>query len=113
MLEGAVKTQLAAGGGDNLAAGGYADQAQVTQQVSQQAKAAQATAQDAATAKQAIGVLESRIQAAEQTGKEINAGLKTIGDGVNKINVAEVADLGGRLNKINLDIAGLANKLNR
>ena len=113
MLEGVVKTQLAAGGADNLAASGYADQAQVTQQVSQQAKTALSTARDAASAKQAIGVLEARIQAAEQTGKEINAGLRTIGDGVNKINVAEVADLGGRLNKINLDIAGLANKINR
>lgn len=111
MLVGAVQMQMASGGSGTLAAAGFGQQAQVTQQVSQQAKSAQATAQDAASAKQTITVLETRIKAAEQTGKEISAGLKNIGDGVNKINVAEVADLGGRLNKINLDIAGLANKI--
>jgi hypothetical protein len=111
MLMGAVQMQLATGGAGTQAAAGFGQQAQVTQQVSQQAKAAAATAADAASAKQTIGVLETRIKAAEQTGKEISAGLKNIGDGVNKINVAEVADLGGRLNKINLDIAGLANKI--
>jgi hypothetical protein len=111
MLIGAVQMQLATGGAGTLAAAGYGQQASVTQQVSLQAKAAQATAQDAASAKQTIAVLETRIKAAEQTGKEISAGLKTIGDGVNKINVAEVADLGGRLNKINLDILGLSNKI--
>ncbi len=113
MLEGTIKTQLAVGGADTLAAVGYAQQAVITQQVGAQAKAAQATAQDASSVKQTVGVLEQRIQSAEQTGKEISAGLKTIGDGVNKINVAEVADLGGRLNKINLDLAGLAAKIGR
>lgn len=113
MLQGAIQIQLAAGGAGTEAAASYGQQALVTQQIGLQAKAAQATAQDAASAKQTIGVLETRIKAAEQTGKEISAGLKNIGEGVNKINVAEVADLGGRLNKINLDIAGLANKINR
>jgi hypothetical protein len=111
MMLGAVQTQMATGGAGTLAAAGFGQQAQVTQQATQQAKAAVATAADAASAKQTIAVLETRIKAAEQTGKEISAGLKNIGDGVNKINVAEVADLGGRLNKINLDIAGLANKI--
>jgi len=111
MLQGAMQMQMSTGGADTQAAAGFGRQAQVTQQVSAQAKAAQATAQDAASAKQTIGVLETRIKAAEQTGKEISAGLKNIGDGVNKINVAEVADLGGRLNKINLDIATLANRI--
>lgn len=111
MVLGAVQMQKATGAADTLAAAGFGQQAQVTQQVSQQAKAAQATATDAASAKQAIGVLETRIKAAEQTGKEITASLRNIGDGVNKINVAEVADLGGRLNKINLDIANLANRI--
>ena len=58
-------------------------------------------------------MLEGRVKAAEQTGKEISAGLKNIGDGVNKINVAEVADLGGRLNKINLGLADLATRIPR
>ena len=58
-------------------------------------------------------MLEGRVKAAEQTGKEISAGLKNIGDGVNKINVAEVADLGGRLNKINLGLAELATRIPR
>lgn len=113
MLEGAVQTQLAVGGADTLAATGYGKQTVVMQEVGAQAKAAQASAQDAAGAKQSIAVLEARVQNAEQAGKEISAGLRTIGDGVNKINVAEVADLGGRLNKINLDIAGLAAKIGR
>lgn len=111
MLMGAVQMQMATGGAGTQAAAGFGQQAQVTQQVSQQAKAAQATAADAASAKQAVTVLETRVKAAEQTGKEISASLRNIGDGVNKINVAEVADLGGRLNKINLDIVGLANKI--
>jgi hypothetical protein len=111
MMLGAVQMQMATGGAGTLAAASFGQQAQVTQQVSQQAKAAAATAADAAGAKQAIGVLETRIKAAEQTGKQISASLKNIGDGVNKINVAEVADLGGRLNKINLDLVNLANKI--
>jgi len=111
LLQGAVQMQFAAGGADAQAAASYAQQAQVSQQTGQTARAAQATAQDAASAKQAVQVLEGRVKAAEQTGKEISAGLKNIGDGVNKINVAEVADLGGRLNKINLNLADLARKI--
>ena len=111
LLQGAVKLQLATGGEDAQAATSYAQQAHATQQAGFTARAAQATAQDAAGAKQSVVLLENRVKAAEQTGREISAGLKNIGDGVNKINVAEVADLGGRLNKINLNLADLVKKI--
>ena len=113
LLQGAAQIQLGVGGADAQAAIGYAQQGQATQQAGLDARAAQATAQDAAGAKAAVLVLEGRVKAAEQTGKEISAGLKNIGDGVNKINVAEVADLGGRLNKINLGLAELATRIPR
>lgn len=111
LLQGAMLLQIATGTPDTQAAASYAQQAQVSQQTGQTARAAHATAQDAASAKQAVQVLEGRMKAAEQTGKEISAGLRNIGDGVNKINVAEVADLGGRLNKINLSLSDLAKKI--
>ena len=111
LLQGAAQMQIATGGADTKAAASYAQQAQVSQQTGQTARAAQATATDAASAKQSVLVLENRVKAAEQTGKEISAGLKNIGDGVNKINVAEVADLGGRLNRINLSLTDLATKI--
>ena len=113
LLKGAAQLQLGVGGADAQAALGYAQQAQAAQQAGQTARAAQATALDAASTKTAVQVLEGRVKAAEQTGKEISAGLKNIGDGVNKINVAEVADLGGRLNKINLGLADLATRIPR
>jgi hypothetical protein len=111
LLQGAAQMQIATGGIGNQAAASYAQHAQVSQQTGATARAAQATAADAATAKQSVLVLENRVKAAEQTGKEISAGLKNIGDGVNKINVAEVADLGGRLNRINLSLSDLATKI--
>ena len=113
LLQGAAQIQLGVGGADAQAALSYAQQGQAAQQAGLTARAAQATAQDAAGAKAAVLVLEGRVKAAEQTGKEISAGLKNIGDGVNKINVAEVADLGGRLNKINLGLAELATRIPR
>jgi hypothetical protein len=113
LLQGAAQIQIGIGGDDAQAAVSFAQQGQATQQAGQTARAAQATAQDAASTKTAVQVLEGRVKAAEQTGKEISAGLKNIGDGVNKINVAEVADLGGRLNKINLGLADLANRIPR
>ena len=111
LLQGAVQMQIATGGADAQAAKSFALGGQATQQTGQTARAAQATAQDAASAKQSVVLLENRVKATEQAGKEITAGLKTIGDGVNKINVAEVADLGGRLNKIGLNLADLARKI--
>jgi hypothetical protein len=111
LLQGAAQMQIATGGADTQAAASYAQQAQVSQQTGQTARAAQATATDAASAKASVLVLENRVKAAEQTGKEISAGLKNIGDGVNKINVAEVADLGGRLNRINLSLTDLATRI--
>ncbi|MFO1271632.1 MAG: hypothetical protein U1F50_08155 [Rubrivivax sp.] len=111
LLQGAVQMQLATGGSDAQAAKSFALGGQATQQTGQTARAAQATAADAAGAKQAVLQLEGRVKATEQAGKEITASLKTIGDGVNKINVAEVADLGGRLNTIGLNIASLARKI--
>jgi len=111
LLQGAAQMQIATGGTGTQAAASYAQHAQVSQQTGATARAAQATAADAATAKQSVLVLENRVKAAEQTGKEISAGLKNIGDGVNKINVAEVADLGGRLNRINLSLSDLATKI--
>ncbi len=113
LLQGAAQLQIGVGGADAQAALSYAQQGQASQQAGQVARAAQATAADAASAKTAVQVLEGRVKAAEQTGKEISAGLKNIGDGVNKINVAEVADLGGRLNKINLNLAELATRIPR
>jgi hypothetical protein len=111
LLQGAAQMQIAIGGAGTQAAASYAQHALVSQQTGAAARAAQATAADAASAKQSVLVLENRVKAAEQTGKEISAGLKNIGDGVNKINVAEVADLGGRLNRINLSLADLATKI--
>lgn len=111
LLLGAAQAHKAAGGGGIQAAAGYAQQAQVSQQTGQTARSAQALAQDAQSTKQAVQVLEGRIKSAEQTGKEVSAALRNIGDGVNKINVAEVADLGGRLNKINLSLLELAGKI--
>lgn len=115
LLQGALQTQRASGNVDTQAMAGYGQAAQATGQSAQTAKAAQATAQataqDASGAKQAVVLLESRVKAAEQTGKEIGSGLRNIADATGKINVAEVADLGGRLNKINLDLANLASKI--
>jgi hypothetical protein len=111
LLQGAVQTQRASGNIDTFAMAGYGQQAQASTQIGQTAKAAQATAQDAAGAKQAVVLLETRVKAAEQTGKEISAGIRNIADATGKINVAEVADLGGRLNKINLDLAHIASKI--
>ncbi|ENO75377.1 hypothetical protein B447_19974 [Thauera sp. 27] len=111
MMQGALQMQFATGFADTGVAAGYARQAGVTQQVSQTAKAAQDTALDAATAKQAVTVLENRVKAAEQTGKEISAGLRSLGDGINKIDVVQVADLGSRLNAINASLSGLASRI--
>jgi hypothetical protein len=111
LLLGAAQVQMAVGGAGTQAAESYAQQAQVSQQTAQTAQAAQALAQDAQSTKQAVQVLEGRIKSAEQTGKEVNAALRNIGDGVNKINVAEVADLGGHLNKINLQLIELGGKI--
>ena len=58
-------------------------------------------------------MLESRVLAAEKTGKEISAGLRALGDGINKIDVVQVADLGSRLQSINTSLNGLATKINR
>lgn len=111
LLQGALQTQRASGNVDTFAMAGYGQQAQASTQVGQTAKAAQATATEAAGAKQAVVLLESRVKAAEQTGKEISAGIRNIADATGKINVAEVADLGGRLNKINLDLVNIASKI--
>ncbi len=113
MMMGAMQMQLATGTTDTGVAAGYGQQATVTQQVGQAAKAAQNTAQDAAGSKQAVAVLESRVLAAEKTGKEISAGLRALGDGINKIDVVQVADLGSRLQAINTSLSGLATKINR
>lgn len=111
LLQGALQMQRASGNVDTFAMAGYGQQAQASTQVGQTAKAAQATAQDAAGAKQAVVLLEGRVKAAEQAGKEISAGIRNIADATGKINVAEVADLGGRLNKINLDLVNIASKI--
>jgi hypothetical protein len=115
LLQGALQTQRASGNVDTQAMAGYGQAAQATGLTAQTAKAAQATAQataqDATGAKQAVVLLESRVKAAEQTGKEIGAGIRNIADATGKINVAEVADLGGRLNKINLDLVNIASKI--
>lgn len=113
MMMGAMQMQFATGTTDTGVAAGYGQQATVTQQVGQAAKAAQGTAQDAAGAKQAVAVLESRLLAAEKTGKEISAGLRALGDGINKIDVVQVADLGSRLQAINTSLSGLATRINR
>lgn len=113
MVMGAMQMQFATDSLDTGVAGGYGQQAAVTQQVGQAAKAAQSIAQDAAGAKQAVTVLESRVLAAEKTGKEISAGLRALGDGINKIDVVQVADLGSRLQAINTSLNGLATKINR
>lgn len=111
LLKGTAQAQQAYAGDDALAAKGYALQAQATETVSQMARAAQASAGDAASTKQAVLLLEGRVKAAESAGKEISAGLKNIGDGVNKINVGEVADLGNRLNTISLSLDQLRQRL--
>lgn len=111
LLAGAVTLQFAAGGNDARAATSYATQAQVGQAATQVARSAQTAAADAASTKQSVLLLEDRVKAAEQTGKEISAGLRTIGDGVNKINVAEVADLGSRLSTINVSLNQLASRI--
>jgi hypothetical protein len=113
MMMGAMQMQFATGTVDTGVAAGYGQQANVTQQVGQTAKAAQSIAQDAAGSKQAVAVLESRVLAAEKTGKEISAGLRALGDGINKIDVVQVADLGSRLQAINTSLNGLATKINR
>lgn len=113
MMLGAMQMQFATDSIDTGVAAGYGQQAVVTQQVGQAAKAAQSIAQDAAGAKQAVTVLESRVLAAEKTGKEISAGLRALGDGINKIDVVQVADLGSRLQAINTSLSGLATKINR
>ena len=113
MMMGAMQMQFATGALDSGVAAGYGQQSTVTQQVGQTAKAAQNIAQDAAGAKQAVAVLESRVLAAEKTGKEISAGLRALGDGINKIDVVQVADLGSRLQSINTSLNGLATKINR
>ncbi len=51
--------------------------------------------------------------AAEKTGKEVSAGLRALGDGINKIDVVQVADLGSRLQAINTSLSGLATRINR
>ncbi len=111
LLKGAAQAQIASGGDDALAAKSYAQQAQATESVGQMARSAQANATDAVSTKQAVLLLEGRVKAAEAAGKEISAGLKNIGDGVNKINVGEVADLGNRLNTISLSLDQLRQRL--
>ena len=113
MMMGAMQMQFATGTVDTGVAAGFGQQANVTQQVAQAAKAAQSTALDAAGAKQAVAVLESRVVAAEKTGQAISAGLRALGDGINKIDVVQVADLGSRLQSINTSLNGLATKINR
>jgi hypothetical protein len=111
LLLGAAQAQMAVSGLGTEVAESYAQQAHVSLQTSQTAQTAQAQAQDAQSTKQAVQVLEGRVKSMEQTGKEVNAALKNIGDGVNKINIAEVADLGGHLNKINLQLIELGGKI--
>lgn len=111
LLKGAAQAQQASAFDDGLAAKSYAQQALATESVGQMARAAHATATDAASTKQAVLLLEGRVKAAETAGKEISAGLKNIGDGVNKINVGEVADLGNRLNSITLSLDQLRQRL--
>lgn len=111
LLSGAVQMQFAAGGSDTKAASSYATQAQAGQQATKTARSAQASAKDAASAKQAVLLLEDRVKSAEAAGKDIVASLRTIGDGVNKINVAEVADLGSRLSTINVSLNQLASRI--
>ncbi len=113
LLKVMAHAQMASPGADSLAASAFAQQAQVTAQASQIARVAQATASDAASTKQAVLVLETRVKAAEQSGKEISAGLKNIGDGVRGINVAEVSNLGQRLNVINESLVTLGNRITR
>ncbi|MDX9885501.1 hypothetical protein [Thauera sp.] len=113
MMMGAMQMQFATGTVDTGVAAGYGQQATVTQEVGQAAKVAQDSARDAAGSKQAVAVLESRVLAAEKTGKEISAGLRALGDGINKIDVVQVADLGSRLQAINTSLNGLATKINR
>jgi len=111
LLKGAVQMQLAAGGADTQAAASYAEQAQATGVAGQTARGAQQVAQDAAGAKQAVTLLENRVKAAEQAGKDIGAGIKALSEDVTRINPLEVANLGGRLNNIHLSLDALAGRL--
>lgn len=109
LIDGAMKMQIATGGASGTeVALGYAAQAQASNAATQQAQAAQTQATQAQGVKAAVDVLEGRMKAAEETGRTINDSLTRIGDGVNKINVVEVADLGSRLQKINADVSNLA-----
>jgi len=113
LIDGAMKVQLAAGaGGGTEIALGYAAQAQASNAANKQAQVALAQATQAQAMKAAVDVLEGRMKASEETGRTITDSLTRIGDGVNKINVVEVADLGTRLQKINADISVLAGKIN-
>lgn len=113
LIDGAMKVQLAAGaGGGTDMALGYAAQAQASNTAGKQAQVALAQATQAQSMKAAVDVLEGRMKASEETGRTITDSLTRIGDGVNKINVVEVADLGTRLQKINADISVLAGKIN-
>jgi len=113
LIDGAMKVQLAAGaGGGTEVALGYAAQAQASNAAGRQAQVALAQATQAQAMKAAVDVLEGRMKASEETGRTITDSLTRIGDGVNKINVVEVADLGTRLQKINADISVLAGKIN-
>lgn len=113
LLKGAVQMQLAAGGADTQAAFSYAEQAQATGQVGQTARSAAQMAQDAAGAKQAVTLLETRVKAAEQVGKDIGLGIKALSEDVTRINPLEVANLGGRLNNIHLSLDALSDRLPR
>lgn len=113
LLKGVAQVQIAAGGADTLAASSYAEQAQASQQIGQTARAAQQVAQEAAGAKQAVVLLETRVKAAEQAGKDISAGIKGLSEDVTRINPLEVANLGGRLNNLNLSLNELANRIPR
>lgn len=116
LLEGAMQMQLSAGigtaGGSDVARS-YATQAKVTQEAGRQAQAARTDAGAVKTVKAAVDVLEGKMQASETTAREIKDGLARIGDGVNKINVVEVADLGTRLQKISTDLSAINLRLPR
>ena len=114
LLDGAMQMQLAAGiaaAGATDVAMSYVTQAKVSQQAGRQAQAAQADTAAMKNVKVAVDVLEGKMQASEATAREIKDGLARIGDGVNKINVVEVADLGTRLQKISTDLSSINLKL--
>ena len=62
---------------------------------------------------QPVGMEQEATWLLSKTGKEISAELRTLGDGINKIDVVQVADLGSRLQSINTSLNGLATKINR